>query len=112
MTKIWRKNEWEQTGHSLLNKTVLESDLKRRTSSTVPFGYKLHEKDERYMEPINKQIEALEAVEDMIVKEEISLRDGCDWLENYTGRSITPMGLKKIIDKKYGTRPERLGFTS
>ena len=110
MTKIWRKNEWEQTGHSLLNKKNI--DLKRRTSSTVPFGYKLHEKDERYMEPIDKQLEALEAVEGMVVKEQISLRDGCDWLENYTGRSITPMGLKKIIDRKYGTRDERLGFTS
>ena len=112
MTKIWRKNEWEEVGHSLLNKTIPTSDLKRRKSSTVPFGYELSKEDAQYIEPIPKQIEALEAVEDMIVKEEISLRDGCDWLENYTGRSITPMGLKKIIDKKYGTRPERLGFTS
>ena len=48
----------------------------------------------------------------LLVKEEISLRDGCDWLENYTGRSITPMGLKKIIDRKYGTRQERLGIIS
>ena len=94
---------------SLLQKQV---ELKRRTSSTVPFGYRLHDKDQRYMEPIDKELEALEAVEGMIVKEEISLRDGCDWLENYTGRSITPMGLKKIIDRKYGTRQERLGNIS
>jgi|TARA_R100000781_G_scaffold3499_1_gene4902 hypothetical protein len=97
---------------SLLEKTILQQEKRRRTSSTVPFGYELSKEDAQYIEPIPKQIEALEAVEDMIVKEEISLRDGCDWLENYTGRSITPMGLKKIIDKKYGTRPERLGFTS
>ena len=44
----------------------------------------------------------------MIIKEEISLRDGCYWLENHTGRRISPPGLKKIIDKKYGKREERL----
>ena len=95
---------------SLLEKT--KKMLKRRTSSTVPFGYKLNDKDSKYMEPIEDELEALEAVEGMVVNEEISLRDVCYWLENHTGRSITPMGLKKIIDKKYGTRNERLGFTS
>ena len=95
---------------SLLEKTI---DLKRRrTSSTIPFGYELSEDDDHYLEPIDKQLEALEAVEEMIVNEELSLRDGCYWLENHTGRRITPAGLKKIIDKKYGTRPERLGFTT
>ena len=95
---------------SLLEKT--KKMLKRRTSSTVPFGYKLNDKDSKYMDPIEDALEALEAVAGMVVNEEISLRDGCYWLENHTGRSITPMGLKKIIDKKYGTRNERLGFTS
>ena len=94
---------------SLLQKQV---ELKRRTSSTVPFGYRLHDKDERYMEPIDKELEALEAVEGMTVKEEISLRDACYWLQNHTGRSISHVGLKKIIDKKYGTRQERLGIIS
>jgi len=94
---------------SLLEKTIL---LRKRTSSTVPFGYELSEEDSHYLEPIEKQIEALEAVEEMIVNEEISLRDGCYWLENYTGRSLSPAGLKKIIDKKYGTRQDRLRFTA
>ena len=113
MTKIWRKQEWERMNineKSLLQKTTV--DLKRRTSSTVPFGYKLTENDDHYMEPIEKQLEALEAVEEMVVNEEISLRDGCYWLENHTGRSISPAGLKKIIDKKHGTRSERLGSIS
>ena len=112
MTKIWRKNEWEEVGHSLLNKTIPTSDLKRRKSSTVPFGYELSKEDAQYLEPIPKQLEALEAVEDMIVKEQITIRDACYWLQNHTGRSISHVGLKKIIDKKYGTRQERLGFTS
>ena len=94
---------------SLLDKTI---HLKRRTSSTIPFGYGLSEDNSQYLEPIDKQLEALKAVEEMIVNEELSLRDGCYWLEDYTGRRITPAGLKKIIDKKYGTRKERLGFAS
>ena len=110
MTKIWRKNEWEQTGHSLLNKTI--PTLKRRKSSTVPFGYELSKEDAQYLDPVPKQLEALEAVEDMIVKEQITLRDACYLLENQTGRKISHVGLKKIIDKKYGTRQERLGTIS
>ena len=94
---------------SLLQKTIL---LKRRTSSTIPFGYELSEKDNEYLQPVEEQLEALEAVEEMVVKEQISLRDGCYWLENHTGRKISTAGLKKIIDKKYGKREERLGSIS
>ena len=34
---------------------------------------------------------------------------GLAWLEYKTGRSITPRGLQKHIDTKYGKRSERLG---
>ena len=93
---------------SLLEKTIL---LRKRRSSTIPFGYELSEDDSHYLEPVEKELEALETIEEMIVNEELSLRDGCYWLENHTGRRLSPAGLKKIIDNKYGTRPERLGFT-
>ena len=85
----------------------LLAPLKRRTSSTVPFGYRLYEQDNNYIEPVEEELEALQAVEEMVINEEISLRDGCYSLENLTGRSISPAGLKKIIDKKYGKREER-----
>ena len=42
----------------------------------------------------------------MIVNEEVSLQAACDWLEYTTDRSISTPGLKKHIDKKYGTRNE------
>ena len=45
----------------------------------------------------------------MVVAEEISLAMATDWLEYKTKRSISPRGLQKIIDKKYGRRAERLG---
>jgi len=87
-------------------KSLLEHAIKRK-SSTIPFGYELSEKDAQYLEPIEEQLVALETVEDMVLNEEISLRDGCYWLEDYTGRSLSPAGLKKIIDNKYGTRQDR-----
>tara|TARA_Y100000310_G_scaffold325555_1_gene389191 strand:+ start:53 stop:334 length:282 start_codon:yes stop_codon:yes gene_type:complete len=92
-------------------KSLLEKMIKRK-SSTIPFGYELSPEDSQYLEPVEKQLEALEAVGEMVVNEELSLRDGCYWLENNTGRRLSPAGLKKIIDNKYGKRPERLGFIS
>ena len=99
-------------GVASLNMKSLLDHIIKRTSSTIPFGYELSQDDSHYLEPIEEQIEALKAVEEMVVNEELSLRDGCYWLEDYTGRSLSPAGLKKIIDKKHGTRNERLGFTS
>jgi hypothetical protein len=99
-------------GVAFLNMKSLLDHIIRRTSSTIPFGYELSQDDSHYLEPIEEQIEALKAVEEMVVNEELSLRDGCYWLEDYTGRSLSPAGLKKIIDKKYGKRQERLGFTT
>ena len=87
-------------------KSLLEKMIKRK-SSTIPFGYELSQEDAQYLDPVEEQIEALEAVEEMVVNEELSLRDGCYWLESHTGRRLSPAGLKKIIDRKYGTRQDR-----
>ena len=80
--------------------------IKRRTS-TIPFGYEESE-DEGYLKPIPEQIEALKVAEDLVVGESISLQDACDWIEYETKRRISPPGLKKHIDKKYGKRQQRL----
>jgi hypothetical protein len=59
--------------------------LKRRTTSTIPFGYR--ESDvEGFLEPIDGQLEALQET-----KEQLSYK---------TGRSISAVGLKKIVDKE------------
>ena len=65
-----------------------------------------------YLKPIEEELEALLTVENMIVNEEVSLQTAVDWLEYETGRKISTPGLKKHIDKKYGTRIERLGRES
>ena len=90
---------------------ILPEGYIKRTTSTIPFGYELDEIS-GYLRPIPEQLEALEAVEDMIVNEEVSLQAGCDWLEYKTDRKLSTPGLKKHIDKKYGLRSERLGVES
>ena len=84
----------------------------KRVTSTIPFGYELSKKYDTFLKPITEQIAALEIAEGMIVDEGISLQAACDWLEYKTERRISVPGLKKHIDKKYGTRDERLGNQS
>jgi len=81
--------------------------IKRKTS-TIPFGYEEDNEVDGYLKPIPDQLEALEVAEDLITAESVSLRDACDWIEYKTTRRISPAGLKKHIDKKYGKREERL----
>ncbi len=84
----------------------------KRATSTIPFGYQLAEEASSFLKPIEEELEALQVAENMIVNEEVSLQAACDWLEYKTDRRISPPGLKKHIDKKYGIRSERLGIES
>ena len=81
--------------------------IKRRTS-TIPFGYEIDEEVDGYLKPIEDQIEALQVAEDLVTEESISLREACEWIEYKTERRISPAGLKKHIDKKYGKREQRI----
>jgi len=83
----------------------------KRATSTIPFGY-VYDEVTGHLKPIEEELEALQTVENMIVNEEVSLQTAVDWLEYETGRKISTPGLKKHIDKKYGTRTERLGRES
>ena len=84
-----------------------EGYIKRRTS-TIPFGYEIDEEVDGYLKPIEDQIEALQVAEDLVTEESISLREACEWIEYKTERRISPAGLKKQIDKKYGKREQRI----
>jgi hypothetical protein len=84
-----------------------EGYIKRRTS-TIPFGYEIDEEVNGYLKPIEDQIEALQVAEDLVTEESISLREACEWIEYKTERRISPAGLKKHIDKKYGKREQRI----
>tara|TARA_R100000458_G_C8249167_1_gene226462 strand:+ start:672 stop:953 length:282 start_codon:yes stop_codon:yes gene_type:complete len=70
----------------------------RRSSSTIPFGYKLGD-DEKTLVPVAKEIESLNEMKDGVKSGAFSLRGAVDILEHQTGRKLSAMGLKKIIDK-------------
>ena len=71
--------------------------MKRRTSSTIPFGYKLTE--DNFLEEIPEEQKALNKIIPLIKTNSISLREGATWIEYETGRYLSHMGLKKIADK-------------
>lgn len=71
----------------------------RRSSSTIPFGYKLDEKNTAFLEPVEDQLEALNKILPLIQDQSISLREGSLYLESITGRKLSHMGLKKIAAK-------------
>ena len=75
----------------------------RRSSSTIPFGYKLSEEDSAYLEEIPEQLSVLKDISSLVKEKVLSLREGSAWIEHKTGRRLSHVGLKKIIDN------ERLG---
>ena len=87
---------------------LVPDDYKRRTSSTVPFGYEDDGLIDGYLKAIPEDIEVLNEVAESVFLGEVSLGIGVDWLEAETGKKMSRMGLKKYVDKKY----ERLGKKS
>ena len=87
---------------------LVPDDYKRRTSSTVPFGYEDDGLIDGYLKAIPQDIEVLNEVAESVFLGEVSLGIGVDWLEAETGKKMSRMGLKKYVDKKY----ERLGKKS
>ena len=69
----------------------------KRSSSTIPFGYKL--KEDNTLEPVEKELEVLKEMKDGVKAGAFSLRGAVEILESQTGRKLSAMGLKKIIDK-------------
>ena len=72
----------------------------RRTSSTIPFGYKLNEDNPELLDAIPEELQALDKILPLIKNKTLSLREGSLWLTHETGRSISHMGLKKIAERK------------
>ena len=79
----------------------------RRNSSTIPFGYKLST-DNKTLEKVDKEISALSEMKDGVKSGAFSLRGAVEILEHQTGRRLSPMGLKKIIDRDNIEKPKGL----
>ena len=88
--------------------------MMNRSSSTIPFGYKLKE-DNKTLEPIEKELEALDKMKEGVRAGAFPLRGAVEILQSQTGRRLSAMGLKKIIDKdkpKEQAQPSLLGKDS
>jgi len=70
----------------------------KRSSSTIPFGYKLN--DDNTLDEVPEELEALASIVPMVKDNSLSLREGSMYLTDLTGRSISHTGLKKIADKR------------
>ena len=79
----------------------------RRNSSTIPFGYKLSE-DNKTLEKVDKELSSLNEMKDGVKSGAFSLRGAVEILEHQTGRKLSAMGLKKIIDRDDFEKPKGL----
>ena len=72
--------------------------MMKRNSSTIPFGYKLSE-DNKTLVEVDKELSALSEMKDGVKSGAFSLRGAVEILEHQTGRKLSAMGLKKIMDE-------------
>jgi len=79
----------------------------KRNSSTIPFGYKLSE-DNKTLEKVDKELSSLNEMKDGVKSGAFSLRGAVEILEHQTGRKLSAMGLKKIIDRDSFEKPKGL----
>lgn len=84
--------------------------MNRRRSSTIPYGYKL--KEDKTLEPIEKEIKALDDAKEGVKAGAFSLRGAVEIMESQTGRRLSAMGLKKIIDKDSSKQEPTAGLLS
>tara|TARA_Y100000310_G_scaffold58317_1_gene53579 strand:+ start:88 stop:702 length:615 start_codon:yes stop_codon:yes gene_type:complete len=72
---------------------------KRKVSRTIPFGYeKVNGKD--LLRPIKDQLKHLNTAKNLYKDGSTSLRRVSQWLTDNTGRYISHVGLRKIINKE------------
>lgn len=73
-------------------------NLRERKARHVPFGFKVYEDDSNYLEPIPNELEKLEKAKEFC--KTCSLREVAMWLTAETGRNISHMGLRQIINDR------------
>ena len=72
---------------------------KRKVSRTIPFGYeKVNGKD--LLRPIKDQLNHLDTAKNLYKNGKSSLRRVSQWLTDNTGRYISHVGLRKIMNKE------------
>lgn len=72
---------------------------KRRTSSTIPFGYTLDPNNDKLLHSVPEELEELGKILPMVKDRTLSLREASIYLKHKTGRNISHAGLGKIAKK-------------
>ena len=67
-----------------------------RVSKTIPFGYKVNEKDTNILDPVDDELNALEQAKKYL--KQYSYREVAHWLSRTTERYISHVGLRKRIE--------------
>ena len=71
--------------------------LKRRVARTIPYGYKVNEEDNKMLDPIPEELEAIEQAKQYI--KSCSYREVAGWMQRKTGRYISAPGLMKVLKR-------------
>ena len=79
---------------------MTNTTTKRRTSSTIPFGYTLDPNNNKLLHSVPEQLEELEKILPMVKDRTLSLREAALYLKHKTGRSISHAGLGKIAENR------------
>jgi len=66
-----------------------------RVSRSIPYGYTLDKDNDKLLQPVFKQLEALELAKRHL--KQYTYKDVAIWLTKQTGRSISGEGLRKRI---------------
>ena len=74
---------------------IMSLGHRKRIARTVPFGYKVSEQDEKLLEPIQEELEAIEQAKQYL--KSCSYREVAGWIERKTGRYISAPGLRKVL---------------
>ena len=72
--------------------------LRKKVARVVPFGYNESEK-ENYLESVPEEMDAMEQARKYIKGS--SYREVADWLFRKTGRKLTGMGLRKVLNRQW-----------
>ena len=71
--------------------------LKRRVARTIPYGYKVNEEDDKMLDPIPEELEAIEQAKQYI--KSCYYREVSGWMQRKTGRYISAPGLRKVLTR-------------
>ena len=71
--------------------------IKKRVARTIPFGYRVNEEDDKMLDPIPEELEAIEQAKQYI--KSCSYREVAGWMERKTGRYISAPGLMKVLKR-------------